>query len=83
MTKSITLPNKGIYLVTSTSYSTSGVDASTNYVTLKTVSNGVFEQIYYGKSEGYSMKVYKITTNSDNVICTYNTNTQLSVMKIS
>ena len=83
LTKSITLPNKGIYLVTSTSYSTSGVDASTNYVTLKTVSNGVFEQIYYGKSEGYSMKVYKITTNSDNVICTYNTNTQLSVIKIS
>ena len=82
---SITLPKKGIYLVTSTSYSSNGMDASINYATLKTVSNGVFEQIYHGESAtgGYAMKVYKITTNSDNVICTYNSNTQLSVMKIS
>lgn len=80
----ITLPKQGIYIVTSTSFSGSGVNDSTRYVTLKTVSDGVFERIYYGTAEsaGYSMKVYKITTNSDNVICTYNHTTQVSVIRI-
>lgn len=78
----VTLSKKGKYIISATSYSGSGASVARTYTELKTISDGIFEQLTEKADNGYSQRAYKVTAFSDNVICTFGDSTNVTVTKI-